>query len=258
MRARYYNPFLCRFINADPSGFGGGLNYYAYANGNPVSLSDPTGLGTTQDNLSFNWVAPPISGPANPADPFSLGQGAATENAGNSPGSATFENASPSSISQNSSSGSFSAQYPFDNASPTASITAGDVLMLMTMASGQEELLPGEASLLGAEETISLSSTTQATLAGTQNGVLLGTVENGQINLFQSGVGQIMGHSDLVNAGLVSPGAQGFSIGLESGKVTTLWQNSILNPASANYLLPAKTTQQILNSLGAPGARLFP
>ncbi len=44
MRARYYNPFLCRFINPDPSGFSGGLNFYAYANGNPVNFTDPTGL----------------------------------------------------------------------------------------------------------------------------------------------------------------------------------------------------------------------
>ena len=45
MRSRYYNPYLCRFINPDPSGFKGGLNFYAYANGNPVSYLDPFGLG---------------------------------------------------------------------------------------------------------------------------------------------------------------------------------------------------------------------
>ena len=45
MRARYYNPYICRFINPDPSGFAGGLNFYAFANGNPVSLIDPFGLG---------------------------------------------------------------------------------------------------------------------------------------------------------------------------------------------------------------------
>ena len=44
MRARYYNPYLCRFINADPSGLAGGLNVYAYAGGNPVSALDPFGL----------------------------------------------------------------------------------------------------------------------------------------------------------------------------------------------------------------------
>jgi len=44
MRARYYNPYLCRFINPDPIGFSGGMNFYAYADGNPVSLMDPFGL----------------------------------------------------------------------------------------------------------------------------------------------------------------------------------------------------------------------
>jgi len=44
MRARYYNPYICRFINPDPAGFGGGLNFYCFAGGNPISLADPFGL----------------------------------------------------------------------------------------------------------------------------------------------------------------------------------------------------------------------
>ena len=57
MRARYYNPYLCRFISADPSGFGGGLNHFAYANGNPVSLIDPFGLnGESTGDSSFYWT----------------------------------------------------------------------------------------------------------------------------------------------------------------------------------------------------------
>lgn len=48
MRARYYNPYICRFINADPSGFAGGLNLYAFASGNPISLIDPFGLGSNE------------------------------------------------------------------------------------------------------------------------------------------------------------------------------------------------------------------
>jgi RHS repeat-associated protein len=43
MRARYYNPYLCRFLNLDPAGFAGGLNFYGYADGNPISLLDPLG-----------------------------------------------------------------------------------------------------------------------------------------------------------------------------------------------------------------------
>jgi RHS repeat-associated protein len=61
MRARYYNPYLCRFLNADPSGFAGGLNLYAYANGNPVSYLDPSGLGAV-GGLLTDWIRPPSPG----------------------------------------------------------------------------------------------------------------------------------------------------------------------------------------------------
>jgi RHS repeat-associated protein len=60
MRARNYNPYLCRFINPDPSGFSGGLNFYAYANGNPVSYVDPFGLGAISDALAAaSWFNAP-------------------------------------------------------------------------------------------------------------------------------------------------------------------------------------------------------
>jgi RHS repeat-associated protein len=44
MRARYYNPYITRFVNADPSGFNGGLNFYAFCNDNPINAEDPFGL----------------------------------------------------------------------------------------------------------------------------------------------------------------------------------------------------------------------
>jgi hypothetical protein len=43
MRARYYNPLTMRFLNSDPAM--DGLNWYAYANGNPINFADPTGYG---------------------------------------------------------------------------------------------------------------------------------------------------------------------------------------------------------------------
>jgi len=55
MRARYYNPFICRFINADPARWSGGLNFYAYADGNPVSLIDPFGLGSSEPGSTGSW-----------------------------------------------------------------------------------------------------------------------------------------------------------------------------------------------------------
>jgi len=56
MRARYYNPYLCRFINPDPVGFAGGLNWYAYADGNPVSFIDPFGLGADSIGPISSWL----------------------------------------------------------------------------------------------------------------------------------------------------------------------------------------------------------
>jgi RHS repeat-associated protein len=44
MRARFYNPRTQRFVNADPIGFEGGMNWYAFASENPMSNIDPSGL----------------------------------------------------------------------------------------------------------------------------------------------------------------------------------------------------------------------
>ncbi len=62
MQARYYNPYICRFINPDPAGFGGGLNWYAYADGNPVSMVDPFGLGAVEAATGGSWLSQIYSG----------------------------------------------------------------------------------------------------------------------------------------------------------------------------------------------------
>ena len=60
-RARYYDPVLKRFISEDPIGLAGGMNVYAYVNGNPVSLNDPTGLVSRNGN-NFSDIPPPGPG----------------------------------------------------------------------------------------------------------------------------------------------------------------------------------------------------
>ena len=43
MRARYYDPYMRRFIQRDPIGLAGGINQYAYAGNNPVNFKDTDG-----------------------------------------------------------------------------------------------------------------------------------------------------------------------------------------------------------------------
>lgn len=43
-RARYFDPLIGRFISADPLGYAGGANAYAYALGNPILFADHSGL----------------------------------------------------------------------------------------------------------------------------------------------------------------------------------------------------------------------
>lgn len=60
-RARYYSPSLGRFLNADPIGYGDGLNMYAYAGNDPVNSSDPSGLKKDDEDTSTPEDMPNIT-----------------------------------------------------------------------------------------------------------------------------------------------------------------------------------------------------
>lgn len=55
---RYYAPWLCRWVSADPLGITGGMNLFGYAGQDPIGNSDVTGLEPTLAELrSFNLRA---------------------------------------------------------------------------------------------------------------------------------------------------------------------------------------------------------
>ena len=58
-RARYYNPYIGRFLQTDPIGYGDGMNMYAYCGNNSLSWVDPygmeAGLDFTLDASSSGW-----------------------------------------------------------------------------------------------------------------------------------------------------------------------------------------------------------
>jgi len=58
MRNRTYNPRTMRFLQADPIGFDGGMNFYSFADNNPIGIVDPWGLAAYSPDDPKTWVMP--------------------------------------------------------------------------------------------------------------------------------------------------------------------------------------------------------
>jgi RHS repeat-associated protein len=56
--ARYYDPVVGRFVSPDPISFAGGMNLYAYCDGDPVNAVDPSGLydGPVNQNGEYHPI----------------------------------------------------------------------------------------------------------------------------------------------------------------------------------------------------------
>ena len=59
-RNRYYDASTGRFTQEDPIGLAGGINLYGFANGDPVSYSDPYGLCPPEDDNDGRWCTSPM------------------------------------------------------------------------------------------------------------------------------------------------------------------------------------------------------
>jgi RHS repeat-associated protein len=54
--ARYYLPWLGRWLNTDPNGIGDGVNLYRYANNNPVCANDKNGMQSFLQSQRDYWA----------------------------------------------------------------------------------------------------------------------------------------------------------------------------------------------------------
>jgi RHS repeat-associated protein len=57
-RARYYNPYIGRFLQTDPVGYSDGINWYAYCGNNPLNFVDSSGCHQDDRYHHFHFSMP--------------------------------------------------------------------------------------------------------------------------------------------------------------------------------------------------------
>ena len=79
-RHRLYSATLNRFLATDPAGLSGGLNLYAYCEGDPLAYVDPPGLCATSDGGLMGGLLNLIGGAVTVLDETMFGAGALVGN----------------------------------------------------------------------------------------------------------------------------------------------------------------------------------
>ena len=232
LRSRYLNPYSGRFLSRDS--FAGNtqdpksLHRYLYCADNPVNCIDPSGQEFTFSGL-LTTIA--IQGAI----------GAIT--------SGTINYAFTRSVNKSLK----SAGVGFIIGGTIGGIFQGVRLLIISTRAA------------AAAEGIAASTASTELIANTSDGVLLGVIDDGGVvQLFKSGQGiyingvEILGHTDLVAAGVVTRGSvQGFSLLVKSGQINSVFVNSTLNQAANGFNLATGQTAGIIDAFGAQGAKIY-
>ena len=72
--ARWYSPWLGRFVSCDPAGLADGPNLYHYAGSNPLTQVDRTGTVPAPYEIADAWAASPVASRATSLVPFTTGE----------------------------------------------------------------------------------------------------------------------------------------------------------------------------------------